>query len=66
MCMQYEPPKMSFLSHNFAEHAYSDAEYSGDNNAPKSAIWYIVLINRVVIVWHSRSQKIVENICYRI
>ena len=36
---------------------YSDADYAGDNDTQKSVTGYIIIINRLVVDWHSLSQK---------
>ena len=38
---------------------YSGADYIGDNNTHKSIMRYTDIINRLVIYWHSQSEKIV-------
>ena len=39
---------------------YIDTYYTGNNHTLKIVTLYIVLINRVIIVWHSLSQKTVS------
>ena len=36
---------------------YSDSDNSGDNNTQKIVTVYIIIINRLVIAWHSQINK---------